>query len=235
MSDENSFGFPDTRIDRRRMLIGGGFLLTATAAWARQPSHPIDFGGKRNIDQMIPKTIGRWSYFTSSGLVVPPQDQLEGQLYSQLLTRAYTTEGEPPVMLLIAKGASQTGVLQVHRPEVCYPAGGYALSNREILPIPLKKGTLETTAFTATSDARTEQLLYWTRVGYDIPATWVAQHWAVAKANLLGDRPDAVLVRISTISSDHASAQKILEDFAHQMFVSLDDQARTFLIGPRLA
>ena len=33
------------------------------------------------------------------------------------------------IMMMLAHGASQTNDLQLHRPEVCYPAFGYQLSN----------------------------------------------------------------------------------------------------------
>ena len=72
-------------------------------------------------------------------------------------------------MLLIAQSAGQTGILQVHRPEFCYPAGGYSLSpivQRRILengqPIAVNQ-------LTATLPGRTEQILYWTRVGDAMP------------------------------------------------------------------
>ena len=59
---------------------------------------------------------------------MPPQDQLQDKVYSQLLTRTYANQAGDEIMLLIAYNGAQDGVVQIHRPEVCYPASGFRLS-----------------------------------------------------------------------------------------------------------
>ena len=189
-------------LSRRQAILGGAFLLTAGTAVARVPRHHIDLLGDRKIDKLIPQKIGEWAFYSKSGLVVPPADQLKDALYSQLMTRVYVAADALPIMLLIAQSGGQTGVLQVHRPEYCYPASGFTLMERTVLPIGLPGSQLEATAITAKADDRTEQLLYWTRVGEDMPLTWARQRWSVARANLKGDVPDAVLVRVSALTAD---------------------------------
>ena len=102
---------------RRRRSPPGDSRRSASTISARQ-----------KLDDLVPKTIGPWKFVAASGLVVPPEDQLSRTLYSQLLTRVYSDGENPPMMLLIAQSASQTGILQVHRPESCYPASGYQIS-----------------------------------------------------------------------------------------------------------
>ena len=114
--------------DRRRFLIGGPLVATAGAAWALEPRRRLDVLGKHKLEDLLPDRIGPWSFYSKSGLVVPPSDQLSQQIYSQLLTRVYVAPGSLPIMILVAQSASQTGILQVHRPEICYPAGGYQLA-----------------------------------------------------------------------------------------------------------
>ena len=135
-------------------------------------------------------------------------------------------------MLLVAQGASQTGVLQVHRPEVCYPAGGYQLSSSVPIDIPVPGDRIEATGFTATADARIEQLVYWTRIGRDRPRTWAEQRLSVARANLRGELPDAVLVRVSTLSPDPQLSFGHLRDFVSALVSALTPATRAFMVGP---
>lgn len=219
-------------LNRRAFVLGGAFLGTAGLAAALEPRGRIDLLGKGKLEDVIPERVGPWSFASKSGLVVPPSDQLSDQLYSQLLTRVYTAPGMPAIMLLVAQSGSQTGVLQVHRPEVCYPAGGYRLSNSMPVELQLAKGSVQTMGFTASAESRIEQLIYWTRVGMDLPSTWAEQRWSVAKANLQGDLPDAVLVRLSTLSPDREASFGVLEQFATTLVTSLPTKARAFVVGP---
>ena len=115
-------------VDRRKLLMGLGFLAAAGTAAARMPNIPVDYLGKRKLEDIVPKAFGKWRFQSASGLVVPTEDQLANAIYSQLLTRVYTAGDNGLVMLLIAQSAAQNGIVQIHRPEVCYPAGGFELS-----------------------------------------------------------------------------------------------------------
>jgi len=108
--------FTEPKVDRRKMLIGLLFCSAAGAAAWLQPRKHLDYLGRAKLEDLVPKSIGRWNFVAASGLVVPPADQLRDAIYSQLLTRVYAYEGGVPVMLLNAQSATQTGILQVHRP-----------------------------------------------------------------------------------------------------------------------
>ena len=169
----------------------------------------------------------------ASGLVTAPEDQLSRLLYSQLLTRVYSATDKPPVMMLAAQSASQTGVLQIHRPEVCYPAGGFQLSPVIEHDIPVGPLTLRTNQLTATADGRSEQIVYWTRIGKHLPISWSEQRWAVAQDNMKGIIPDAVLVRISVSANDRDEAMAVIGGFTRSLIMSLSPMARKVLIGTR--
>jgi EpsI family protein len=208
-------------LDRRRFLIGGALAAGSVAAFARKPSQSVDILGTRKLEALVPKRIGSWTFLTSSGLVVPTEDALSDTLYSQLLTRVYTNGDESPVMLLVAQSAGQTGVLQVHRPEYCYPATGFELS--PIVPVPLPAGnrSIQVNNLTASQPGRVEQIVYWTRVGNNMPLSWADQRLVVAMDNLKGLIPDAVLTRISTIDSNRDAAFERLADFAERLLLQM--------------
>lgn len=235
MSEAGTSTTRASSLNRRQMVFGAAFLGAAAVAAARQPRSVIDLLGDRKLENVIPQQVGPWSFHSKSGLVIPPQDQLSDQLYAQLLTRVYTNPDSPPIMLLVAQGGGQTGVLQVHRPEVCYPAGGFVLMNQSKHQVGFSRESLDTVAFTAAADSRVEQLIYWTRVGRELPDSWAEQRWAVAEANLKGQVPDAVLVRISTISPDRKESLALLDSFTRTLLETVSPATRKFLVGPDLA
>lgn len=216
-------------VDRRKFLLGGSFAAVAAVAALRQPTTRIDYLGSRKLENIVPKKVGPWEFQGSSGLVIPPEDQLSSLLYSQMLTRVYTSD-MGNIMLLIAQSAGQTGVLQVHRPEVCYPAGGYKLSPVAPAAVPLPGGQLVTNTLTATADTRNEQILYWTRIGNHLPVSWAQQRVAVATDNLKGYIPDAVLVRVSVVEKNKEQAFKMMALFTQQLLEAMPDNARRVLV-----
>jgi EpsI family protein len=151
-------------------------------------------------------------------------------LYSQLLTRVYSDGDNPPVMLLIAQSGNQTGVLQVHRPETCYTAGGFTISSLAPHAIPLGSSILRANSMEATAEGSTEHVIYWTRVGDRIPSSWKDQKIAVAEQNLRGIIPDAILVRVSTISADPAGARATLDAFTRMLIGSIPPARRSVFI-----
>jgi EpsI family protein len=222
--------FTEPQVDRRKVLLGLLFCSAAGLAAWRQPNKRVDYLGKQKLDELVPKTIGPWKFVAASGLVVPPNDQLVRALYSNLLTRVYDDGQNPPVMLLVAQSGSQTGVLQIHRPETCYTAGGYHIS--AVTPLPIRVGStiVPANSMDATSDARIEHVLYWTRVGDRMPASWKQQRLAVAAQNISGIIPDAILVRVSTVSNDANRARETLQAFVRALIGSLPPNRRDVFI-----
>lgn len=223
----------DRHLLSRRSLIGGALLATASAvANSRRPDIPFRMIPDAKIDKLFPMMVGDWQFATTNGLVLPPADQLRDRLYNAVLTRYYASPTQLPVMLLVAYNGTQDGMLQVHRPEVCYPAAGYELMNERWIRFDARGGVIVPGHFiSARSNVRQEQLIYWTRIGNDFPVRWWAQHWAVAKENLKGRVPDGVLVRISTSAPDDATAILTLKRFVRAFMAELTPAARRLVFG----
>ncbi len=224
---------PDQRAAlTRRELVSGLLMASAAAiAVARKPNFELNYLGDHKLDDVIPTRIGNWKFVTNSGLVVPPEDQLQQALYSQLVTRIYDNGSGSLIMLLVAYSASETGFLQVHRPEFCYTAAGYDLSDFGMRNVPLHQPQgLLVNSLTATRDGMPERLFYWTRIGNHIPHSWAQQRLVFAEDNLRRVIPDAVLVRISTVSPDQALAETSLDEFIRTMIDGISSSMRRVFV-----
>jgi EpsI family protein len=217
----------------RRNVVAGGLMLGAAAlAYARTPQSTAPRSKKGAIDAALPKQIGGWAFESTSGLVLPPPDSLSDRLYDEIATRVYVGPDLPPVMMLIAYSNVQDGMLQVHRPETCYPVGGFELSDPRIVDLGVGGGrSIPCRFFTASGVSRTEQVMYWTRIGDEIPGRWLDQRMAVVRANLRGEVPDGVLVRLSMVGPDAAAAIPMLQRFAVGMLGGVPAPTRRLLVG----
>jgi EpsI family protein len=217
-------------IGRRELLLGGVLMAATGVTFALDPRKHVSYLGSAKLDNLVPEAIGDWRFVASSGLVLPPKDQLRESIYSQLLTRVYQRDNGDAVMLLIAYSAAQDGVIQVHRPETCYPASGYRLIRNKAHEVPIDNPVHPQGRFIiADNNIRREQMVYWTRLGRYFPVRWADQRLAVARENLAGRIPDGVLVRISTV--DVSNGLALLDDFTRALFASVPQQMKNVLVG----
>jgi EpsI family protein len=224
----DSFTAPAT--DRRKFLLGALFCAAAGVAAWRSPRKNTDRLGSQKLEDLVPKRIGQWSFAAKSGVVVPPDDPLAKALYSQQLTRVYSDGRGPPVMLLMAQSATQTGFLQVHRPDYCYRATGYQISAVSPHPIKIGPNTIPASMMDASSGGPTEHVVFWTRIGDRIPTSWTAQKLAVAEQNLEGVIPDAILIRLSMVTEDGEAARAAIDTFVRLMLEAIPASRRAVFV-----
>lgn len=228
----DSSPLPAHPLDRRKFLIGAGLLASAGTAWARTPQSVHDPLAEGALEKMVPKSVGPWRFVTESGVVLPPPDALSERLYDSLVTRVYADANNDPVMLLIAYNNRQDGVLQIHRPEFCYPAGGFTLTPTTGLEIPMDgRAPLPASTFVATNRDRNETVLYFTRVGEVFPRRWSEQRLAVIDANLRGTIPDGLLFRVSKFGNSAPKEVGVLEEFVRQFIRAAPPPMRLLLSG----
>lgn len=221
------------RVDRRAFVLGGVMAASAGVAATRipQPNSPsID---EKLFEKMVPNKVGNWTFQQSSGLVLPPEDALSDRLYDNLVTRIYTNPAGQLMMFLVAYKNFQNGVLQIHRPEICYPAGGYVLSETRASDIPIGAADpLPVNSFSANGTERDEQVLYWTRIGKYFPVRWSEQRLAVLRANLVQVNPDGMLARVSMPNDDMATSRPAMTKFIADLRAASPPQLRRVLFGP---
>lgn len=219
-------------LDRRKVLLGLGMAAASGVAYARQPAPNRPRIDAEVFEEMMPDTVGPWRYATASGVVLPPSDALSDRLYDNLVTRMYEGPAGRTLMMLIAYNNRQDGVLQIHRPEICYPAGGYTLTSTQAIDVPLNSSNvLPCQGFLAQSPRRDEAVLYWTRVGESFPRRWAEQRLTVVKANLAGIIPDGILVRVSTLGNDMSVELPRMQSFIADLSAIASPELGQLLFG----
>lgn len=225
-------------ISRRDALLGGTLLLGAGGAFALTPRKRLNLLGDRKLDKLIPEKLGAWRAVPSNALVLPEarEGSLADQLYSQTVSRLYESDTEPPVMLVVAYGDTQSDQLQLHRPENCYAAVGFLIEQSRPMMIPLPGGgQVPARALVATADQRVEPILYWTRIGDALPTTAADQRRVKMMGELNGYVSDGVLVRLSTVGAPDDATFAALRRFAATMVAAMPAVGRPALIGGPLA
>ncbi len=222
---------PGDQTSRRSLLVAVGFLAVAGGAVAVTPRRHEQMIGGRRLAGIIPAQIGSWAVAPGGALILPVADQAR-DVYDQVLARTYVVGNSPPVMLLVAYGAAQSGLMKVHRPEICYAGSGFSIREKRAVDIPLAGNRpIAANLFLAAREDRTERVLYWTRISGAFPRDLISQRLVMLESGLRGVIPDGVLVRCSAMSTDAETGEKALLAFVEALIASAGLTARHLLIG----
>jgi EpsI family protein len=224
-------------INRRDLLIGGACVAAAAGAEVLRPHKRVALLGDRQLETFIPKSFGVWQAREAEGLVTPQsEDSLAARLYNQSVGRMYAGPDNSAVMLLIAYGNTQSDTLQLHRPEVCYPAFGFAITENRPARFDLGHGAeVPGRNLIASSPGRDERISYWTRVGEYLPTSNSEQRQMKFRIALSGIIPDGVLVRISNTLPEGDNGFGLNERFAADLLAAVSPVVRPALVTTALA
>jgi len=223
---------------RRDLLLGVPLIAAAGAAVALTPRNSLNLLGDGDLEELVPLEIESWTVTPSNAVVLPQAQEgsLADTLYNQTVSRLYLSDSRLPIMMVIAYGNTQSDQLQLHRPEVCYAAVGFevGISNRIEIPV-APPMTLPARELVATSNERTEPILYWTRIGDYLPTSGTEQRLMKLRTEVSGYVADGVLVRLSTVAEPTRETFATLEHFADAMLHATKPVGRPALIGRPLA
>lgn len=220
-------------ISRRDILIGGLCAGTMGIAHAAVPRRIMASNRKVMLEKVIPNRIGPWQRIEGQGNILPRNEgSLSAQLYSQLVSRIYGAPDRDTVMMVIAYGDSQSDTLQLHRPEVCYEAAGFKITRS--VPVSIDVGfnhPLTARYILAEAAYRKEAILYWTRIGDELPTDRWQQQMAKFRAGWAGIVPDGTLARISVLVDGDTDMPESLTEFARDMLHAIPAPARPAVVG----
>ena len=219
-------------INRRDLIVGGACLAAAAGAQTLRPHNRVALLKDEKLEDMVPRSFGPWTMREGDGIVAPQsEDSLAAKLYNQSVGRMYNGPDDSVVMLLIAYGNTQSDTLQLHRPEVCYPAFGFEVTESKATQLDLRQGvTLPGRTLTAISPGREERISYWTRIGEYLPIDNSEQRQMRFRTALAGIIPDGVLVRVSNIMADQNKAFALNSRFVGDLMRAVPASIRPALI-----
>lgn len=193
----------------------------------------------QNLETVIPRQFGTWKLVPEISPVKPvdpeayvqPPDPLSAKIYSQEVARGYTDGEGHIVMLLVAYGPVQNYKLKAHRPEICYTANGFRVSEKTSSNLDYSGGFLKTTRLIAERESRFEPITYWMKIGNDISNGVVDNQISRLKYGLRGILPDGALFRVSTIGLPKDASFKLQDQFIRDLLVALPAQEKSFFLG----
>ncbi len=223
---------------RRELVLGVPLLAAAAGAYALTPRKRLNLLGDMKLEKAVPLSIGPWSVTASNAVVLPDaaEGSLAARLYDQTVSRLYTSNSELPVMMVIAYGSTQSDQLQLHRPEVCYTAVGFEITDARQVMVPMTgSSNLPARELVARNNDRIEPILYWTRVGDFLPTSGNEQRLMKLRSEIKGYVADGVLVRLSSVGEPTPELFASLARFAREMLAATYAPALPALVGRPLA
>ena len=214
-----------------------GLLMAASAGTAKliMPTHFLaDSRPPIKLAVMVPTQFGAWHEETQvrANVINPSAEEALKAIYTQTLSRTYVNDAGYRVMLSIAYGANQSDGLQLHYPEVCYPAQGFELMDKKdgVLTTPLGEIKVKRLQ-TSLSRERYEPVTYWSTVGDVVVRSGNEKKMAEMRYRLRGDIPDGLLFRVSSLDTDTQRSFAMQADFVNAMLKVLPDNDKRRLMG----
>jgi EpsI family protein len=210
-------------------------MLSASAlALGMRPTQKIAaLGPAVDLGTIIPREFGDWreEQHNFVQMVDPQQKELIDKIYTQTLSRTYVNSKGYRIMLAIAYGDDQRDSMQIHYPEVCYPAQGFLLKNKQKGDLVTENGAIPVVRLLTSLGQRDEPVTYWTLVGGTVFQGGVQKKIAEMRYGLNGKIPDGMLIRISSIDSHAEAAYEIQAKFANEMLTALMPEHRQRIYG----
>ncbi|NCP24898.1 MAG: EpsI family protein [Erythrobacter sp.] len=222
-------------IDRRRFVLASLLSGAGVAAFAVKPGWSGPAAYSPDLDALMPEKLGQWTAGPADAVILANPDDLGESSYDALAVRHYGSATSPGVTVLIAYGQAQSYATQLHRPEFCYPASGFRIGAEGKAMLPFEGGAIPAQTLTARRGDRTDELLYWARIGGRFPQGIWDQRFAIARGAIASQPRDGILVRLSATNPSEGTGEKALEEFALRFVDAQDEADRALLIGPRRA
>lgn len=218
----------------RNIILLAFMLLAAGLTIVMRPTYKIaEQGEKVELEQMIPRSFGDWKEESRPvvQIIDPQQKEMLQKIYTQTLSRTYIDTQGDRVMLSIAYGEDQRDAVQLHYPEVCYPAQGFeVISNtRNILEIRGQK--IPVRRLETRLGQRYELITYWTMIGNTAVLGGVDKKLAEMDFGLKRQIPDGLLFRVSTINQESQQAFTVQKRFVENLIDAVEPDVRNRISG----
>lgn len=215
-------------------VMAAMMVSVSLASSALKPTaHLADDRKRVDLSALLPERFGDWHEDVQplAQLVNPQQKETLDKIYSQVLTRSYINAAGYRIMLSVAYGIDQSDNMQVHKPEICYPAQGFQLWNTQRGSLHTEFGDIPVRRLVTSLGPRHEPVTYWTTVGDNAVNSGLEKKLAEMRYRLTGKIPDGLLFRVSSIDGNDARAFSTQDSFVNQLMSATAREARTRLGG----
>jgi EpsI family protein len=226
-------------ISRRDILMATACLTAAAASLALKPTRLVSLLAQgQKLDAILPRSFGDWSSRDVSDMFAPEsEDSIEAKLYAETAGRLYFQASTgTEILMLMAHGDVQSNELQLHRPEVCYPAFGFEILSSEAMAVYLApRVVLPARRLIAQSPREELATIYWTRLGEYLPTSGTEQRWDRIRTAVDGYVPDGLLARFSIQGTEPERQIPVIQGFISTLVSQVATSSRGVLIGTDLA
>jgi EpsI family protein len=220
---------------RRRAFVVAGVMLTGSALGsAMRPTRLMsDSLGVPKLETLFPTSFGEWRVDTSLPVILPAPDvqaQLD-KIYNEVIARTYVNKAGQRVMLSVAYGGDQSDATSAHRPEVCYPAQGFAITDNFGGTLQVAGREIPVRRLMSRISGRNEPITYWIVVGDTVVTTGIGQKLAQMRHGLRNVIADGMLVRVSSIDNDMQKGHELQAKFLADLGAALDQGDASRVLG----
>jgi EpsI family protein len=229
-------------INTKTWLLTLALCLAAVAARLAHPSlHERTITVQ--LESSLPNRLEDWSALAS------PIEQVSisrtgetdiTQPYDQSVLRTYADGQGHQIALAVAWGKHQRQEIKIHRPELCYPAQGFAVQKLIDHTFAIKTtdglhSIIGKRMLAADRNGALEVVSYWIRIGQTYSDSAFKTRVHILKEGLAGRITDGMLVRVSqrvpasTTQADLDAAFERQENFAAALVAKVNPATRDLL------
>ncbi|MGE5451787.1 MAG: exosortase C-terminal domain/associated protein EpsI [Acidobacteriota bacterium] len=216
---------------KKAWVLAVSMWVTAVVCWAWLPrSQPVvNERATVPLERLFPADLPGWQLDPLAAAPVRPafEQARRFQMYDQVLERTYVNAAGYRIMLSVAYGRQQSVGLQMHRPEVCYKAGGFRVEAVESTQITVGHRPLAVTRLFASMEGRPEPVTYWRLLGDEVVTDESQFRWRQLSHRV----SDGLLVRVSSIDADRAGAYGAQAAFIEALASRLDRSQSQRVLG----
>lgn len=220
---------------RKAWVLAACMVAVAGLSAVGKPSAMVSLDARAQVplESIFPSEFDDWRLDPASSVFVRPavEQAKRFQMYDQVLERTYINGQGRRLMLSVAYGRQQSVGLQMHRPEVCYRAGGFQVQDVTPATVQVAGRELPVTQLLAHMDGRTEPITYWRLLGPGVVTDDSAFKFQQLSSGLRGRVLDGLLVRVSSIDRDTVGAHRLQARFADQLARAMNAEQRERAFG----
>lgn len=219
---------------RRAFFVAGVMLAGSALATTLRPTRLMsETLGVPKLETLFPTSFGEWRVDTSLPVILPAPDvqaQLD-KIYNEVLARTYVDKAGQRVMLSVAYGGDQSDGTSAHRPEVCYPAQGFSITDNFGDTLLVAGRAIPVRRLMSRLSDRNEPITYWIVVGDDVVTTGIGQKLAQMRHGLRNVIADGMLVRVSSIDNDMQKGHQLQSRFLADLGAALGRNDASRVLG----